>query len=402
MSNWSNPKWIRDEINKKWDSGRILRAVITDDGLFPLQIPLKRPNNAEITEHFAEISKWIKTLKDNSKEKIGFGYTLLEKDIHHRQAGRNQIPTHAIIPSTQDALRMINKEREADQFLELTQVIKAEWPGLQEWICKYPHRVLEYSDDWKGILAVLNWFSNNPNCGLYIRQLDISGVDTKFIEKRRGILAELLNIALPNYAINQEGSSFEQRFGLQTKPVQIRLRILDHDRYIHGISDLMIPLEQLVIFKPEISRVFITENEINGLCFPDVKDSLVIFGLGYGIDGLKVVPWLKEKEIYYWGDIDTHGFAILDIVRSFLPQTKSILMNENILLSHRHLWSTETKPNFGQLTRLEADEYRLLCLLQGDAWGKGVRLEQERISFREVKKVMGIIENNTMLEQVSK
>jgi hypothetical protein len=29
-----------------------------------------------------------------------------------------------------------------------------------------------------------------------------------------------------------------------------------------------------------LERVFITENEINGLAFPDVPGSLVIFGLG--------------------------------------------------------------------------------------------------------------------------
>ena len=29
--------------------------------------------------------------------------------------------------------------------------------------------------------------------------------------------------------------------------------------------------------------------------------------------------WLLEKEIYYWGDIDTHGFAIFNQLRGFLP-----------------------------------------------------------------------------------
>lgn len=117
---------------------------------------------------------------------------------------------------------------------------------------------------------------------------------------------------------------------------------------------------------------------------------MVIFGLGYGVDVLKNVSWLKEKEIYYWGDIDTHGFAMLDQVRSFLPQTKSILMNENILLNHHDLWSVEEKPFFEQLTRLREDEHRLLCLLQGNKWGKGVRLEQERVSFQQVQKTMDV------------
>lgn len=76
---------------------------------------------------------------------------------------------------------------------------------------------------------------------------------------------------------------------------------------------------------------------MNGLCFPNVDSSLVIFKLGYGLDVLKSVTWLTNKEIYYWGDIDTHGFAMLDQIRSFLPQTKAILMTEEILLAHRKI-----------------------------------------------------------------
>lgn len=110
------------------------------------------------------------------------------------------------------------------------------------------------------------------------------------------------------------------------------------------------------------------------------RSSLVIFGLGYGVDVLRAVTWLREKEIYYWGDLDTHGFAMLDQVRSFLPQTYSMLMEESTLLKHRDLWSVEDKPFLGQLTRLTPDEHRLLHSLQSNTWGKGVRLEQERVS----------------------
>jgi hypothetical protein len=391
MSKWSEPKWIREELNRKWDTGRILRYLIVQDDLFPLRIPLKRPKSCDVNEYFAEISSWIKILKDNSKEKIGFGYEVIEREIVHRQSGRNHIPTHVIIPTVRDALRLLKKEREADKFMEFTQNIQTEWLNLNEWIGKYPHKVLTVGDDWSGILAVLRWFFNHPRCGLYLRQLDISGIDTKFIEQRKGILTELLNIILPKDAIEQNSLSFEQRYGLRVKPVQVRLRLLDREQFIQGISDMMIPIEQLAAFKPTVSRVFITENEINGLCFPEVKKGLVIFGLGYGVDVLKTVAWLMEKEIYYWGDIDTHGFAMLDQVRSFLPQTKSLLMDERILLNHRDLWSVEEKPFVGQLSRLKTDEHRLFCLLQGDVWGKGVRLEQERVSFGQVQKVISEI-----------
>ncbi|MGL5513897.1 MAG: Wadjet anti-phage system protein JetD domain-containing protein [Sporomusa sp.] len=46
----------------------------------------------------------------------------------------------------------------------------------------------------------------------------------------------------------------------------------------------------------------------------------------------------------------------------------------------------EDKPFPGQLTRLTPEEHRLFCSLQNNTWGKGVRLEQERVSFQQVKR----------------
>ncbi len=53
-----------------------------------------------------------------------------------------------------------------------------------------------------------------------------------------------------------------------------------------------------------VSRVPVTENEINGLAFPDVAGGIVIFGLGYGLDRLSEIPWLKRLPMNYWGDIE--------------------------------------------------------------------------------------------------
>ncbi|ADY55172.1 hypothetical protein Sgly_0819 [Syntrophobotulus glycolicus DSM 8271] len=388
---WSEPQWIREELRRRWDSGRILRALLTADDLFPLRLPLKRPKSNEVNANFAEISHWIKRLRDQSRQGIGFGYELIEKEMAHRQSGRNLLPTHAVIPTVRDALRLLKKEREADKFLEIAGTVAADWPPLREWAGRYPHKVLASGDDWNGILAVLRWFFAHPRCGLYLRQLDIPGVDTKFIEHRKGILTELLTIILPEETIDSSALSFEQRFGLRAKPVQVRMRLLDQAQYLQGLSDLTIPVEQLKNWSPAAERVFITENEINGLCFPDTGTSLVIFGLGYSVDILKEVAWLKEKNIYYWGDLDTHGFAMLDQVRSFLPQTCSMLMDESTLFRQRQLWSVEDQPFGGQLTRLTPEEHRLLCSLQDNTWGKGVRLEQERISFQQVKQFLSAL-----------
>lgn len=89
----------------------------------------------------------------------------------------------------------------------------------------------------------------------------------------------------------------------------------------------------------------ITENKVNFLAFPALRNSLIIFGLGYGVQRLKQVPWLKDVQIYYWGDIDTNGLAILSQLRVYFPHTHSLLMNETTLLQCREWWGEEPENN---------------------------------------------------------
>lgn len=170
----------------------------------------------------------------------------------------------------------------------------------------------------------------HPRPEVYVRQLELAGVDTKFIESHRKLLIELLDIVLDPAHIDDEArgiSGFEQRYGFRAKLPRIRFRLLDPAFYLHGLSDLQIPAEDFARLELPVEHIFITENDINGLAFPDEPSSLVIFGLGYGLNILKNMAWLAATDIHYWGDIDTHGFAMLDQLRSYHPHVRSLLMD---------------------------------------------------------------------------
>ena len=54
---------------------------------------------------------------------------------------------------------------------------------------------------------------------------------------------------------------------------------------------------------------------------------MAIFGAGYGFETLGRTHWLAHCCLHYWGDIDTHGFAILDALRSRFGNVESLLMD---------------------------------------------------------------------------
>jgi hypothetical protein len=109
----------------------------------------------------------------------------------------------------------------------------------------------------------------------------------------------------------------------------------------------------------------------------------VIFGAGYAVDRLVALPWLSGKSLHYWGDIDTHGFAILDRLRQRCAHTQSFLMDRETLLRHRDVWSEEPGERrcMRVLEALGPEEWALYDDLRNDKLGVGVRLEQERIEF---------------------
>jgi hypothetical protein len=383
---WTTAGDIRQQVLRHWNAGRLLRARMENQSLFPLELRFRRPDGKTLLERFDEARKWIRDLEAESKAGQGFGYEIQWVEINHRRLGHNRVPSGILVPTEPDALRLIGKSHQTERFARLAMDTLERFPALRDWLVRKPLTALEYADDWPRMVAVLSWFVAHPRSGLYLRQLDIPGVDTKFIESRTGLLSELLDIVLFAEAVDSDlpqvrVKSFEQRYGLISKPPLIRFRLLDERLNIQGLSDLSVPLAQFARLHVPVERVFITENEINGLSFSNIPQSLVIFGLGYGVQLLAEIDWLKEKQLFYWGDIDTHGFAILDRLRAFFPDLRSLLMERETLMAHRELWGEESERYDGIVNRLTESERALFEDLRNDSIGNRVRLEQERVSF---------------------
>jgi hypothetical protein len=181
---------------------------------------------------------------------------------------------------------------------------------------------------------------------------------------------------------------FAARYGFLDKPNRVRFRLLDDAIPLlpgPARADVTLDAESFARLALPIRRVFITENETNFLAFPDAAASLVVFGAGYGWDTLARAEWLATCTLHYWGDIDTHGFAILDQLRGRFGQVVSFLMDRATLMAHETLWGEEPDQVTHDLPRLTESERALFDDLRDNRIGKGLRLEQERIGFHWVE-----------------
>ena len=380
---WTTPTDLQAQVHKLWDRGLLLASVAGGESVFPRRLALKGPDSRALGERFSEVRDWIAGLVANE----GL-YRIEWRSVNHRVLGANRIPSAIWIDTLEQALGLIGKHRAAERFAGMVERTRETRAELIPWLAKRPLRALALAEEWPQLLAIVDWLSKHPRPEVYLRQVDLPGVHTKLIEGHRAVLAELFDLVLPGEAIDAThpgAFGFCRRYGFLDKPARVRFRMLDPTvRLLPMASDQDITLTQAAFssLAPPVTTVFITENEINFLAFPNVRDSMVIFGAGYGFANLVAAHWLQEKNILYWGDIDTHGFAILNQLRGFFPHTVSFLMDRETLLAHRQFWGSEPQPQTGDLLRLTTEEQALYDQLRQHTWGVSVRLEQEKIGFR--------------------
>ncbi|MBN2860604.1 MAG: DUF2220 domain-containing protein, partial [Sphaerochaetaceae bacterium] len=133
------------------------------------------------------------------------------------------------------------------------------------------------------------------------------------------------------------------------------------------------------------------ENDISALSFPRAENSLVIFGRGYNFSHWRECHWLDRVKLFYWGDLDTHGFRILDQFRSIFPHTESFLMDWKTLHDHEISWGEEGSPTTVDLHHLTRSEEDLYDELRFNRIQRNLRLEQEFIRYSLVEQTVGQI-----------
>ena len=377
-------KDITKKLKITYNKAEHLKAYLNSEE-FSLNIKFKRLSEKEIEQNFTQVRDWINELKQSSFE-IEF------QTIAYHSLGKQSIPK-VLVLGQDELLKQLSKSRAFNEHIKLIQKSLVAFPSLESLLKEKPQLLMEHDEVWEQLLRVCDYFMAHPMPNLYIRELDIWGVDTKFIEKHKKILDTLLCAILDSEATRLAQNGFEKRYGLKYDLPTIRFRILDEALYIGGLSDISLPLNEFMSLDIGCDRVFITENKINGLSFPNVKSSMVIFGLGYGVESLKNVKWLKGKELFYWGDIDTHGFAILSQVRGYFSEVQSMFMGEEVIEKFKSLAVQESlsKRFLGELTHLTKEEHMVFENLKNNLYGEALRIEQERITFGDVEKITNLI-----------
>jgi hypothetical protein len=403
-----------------------LRGWALGEPFAEITLGLGAPTAARASADLHAFTEWVSQWREAAEGPGGLG-ELLEWHVRRWPGlGEQRIPVRLVVRAREDALAATGTDAEFAVLRERAQRLLA-WCGeavghsgsgssiraapgtakrggadgdagtdgdsrrVAESVGRLLPRIAGYSaGDFDRLLRVLRWLAENPSSGLFVRALPIEGVDTKWLEGHRSAVAELLTaVGIPD-------------LGLRERTRLVRVRVLERSaldgEWPRGVDDAALPLDALMglVVKPG-ATVLVVENLTSLLGLSQAEAGAVDIALaGDGraaVELARVLPWLRQCRVLYWGDLDTHGMEILARFREACPQTESVLMDARTLAEFGSLGVEEpvqadSRPE--QLPSLIPEEKAVMRQLFADR----VRLEQERLPWPHVHAQLKTTRNN--------
>lgn len=375
-TSWTEPADIARKVRRAWDNGSLLQAYAERRPFAPIEVPIRGPRPSQIGDDLTAVRDWISRLDAGRRDDRR--YCLDWSDVGGRSIGRNRLPSRARVTSWEQTWALLGVTADVRRYDAALADVEAA-PAVREWVAAHPLRALQIASDLPGVVAAYGWLQAHRGSGRYLREISAPGVDTKFAERHRSVLAQILGVSAT-------APGFLRGLGLAVKPEFVRIRPAPALGLPAQLTELALRGAELARLAVAPRRAIVVENEISYLSVDVPPDGIVLWGKGFDVDQVGRLPWLSGVDLVYWGDIDTHGFAILDRLRAWQPQTRSVLMDRETLLQHRDRWVREERPTSAALTRLTAAEAHLYAALVRDDLGTRVRLEQERIDWSWVER----------------
>lgn len=373
-----SPEQVRQGLARRYDNHH--RSWLEGGGEWPLRIALGTPTETDVADDPAGVRAWIDAWRAGA-----LAGEVETADRRWPRLGVQTLPAAVVVAGAADVAAWCGQEQRWARAHARFQRCVSRWPGLREraGLGRFFDVLADYGElDFERLVVALDWLLAHPASGLYVRQLPLEGVDTKWVEKRTGLLAQML--ALLGNDAGSGAADFFQAAGLSRLPHRVRIRILCPQlrRTVGGLRDVQAPVDELARLDLRPGRLLVVENQETGAALPDMPSVVAILRLGNSVGTLGALGWAHGIPAVYWGDIDTHGLAILSRARAVLPAIRSVLMDVATLLRFKALTVVETQQHAeAELAQLTAEERALFDGLKAGTWGARLRLEQERVPW---------------------
>ena len=373
-----SPPTLAAKLAQQWHSADWRERQLLGGGTaWPLTLPIGQPDTAVFLNDAAALRSHLQQWR--AVEQDGLGHVQWQGRRYRGSSDAIAVPTHWQLAKPSQCIAAIrhfkvlgHAQVHSDYARLSTLIAGVERPGFQRLLVR---RLVQWRDvPVDAVMAAAHMaLQLEPGCaqGKPLRALAVQGNDTKFFERHASLLTALLDERFDGEASRQGLVGF-----LGALPED------DHWLLIAPLAPGLLPFAQMRVRASELlttplpgSRILLVENErcLHQLPAP-VQDTIAVLGAGLNL-GWLAAPWLQERSVAYWGDLDTWGLRMLATARHHLPHLHALLMDRATFSAHQHLAVAEPvhapEPISGAQTPEEA---ALQAHLRAQARG---RLEQE-------------------------
>lgn len=257
---------------------------------------------------------------------------------------------------------------------------------MHQWLEENIRSLAKYEAICEELILVVEYFLRHPRPECFARSLPVR-VESKFVENNEKVLSAWLDALLPDTAIDVNGNSFAQRYGLLEREQHRGIQLLDPKLVSETglkFESFSLPIRELDTLRIESPNVFIVENEQILDTMPAFPRGIALFGSGNAAGLLERSRLIGSGQLYYWGDIDVEGLLILSQFRERFENVQSLLMNLDTLHAHSDL-VIEGVGNQATVPRNLTPAEQELFLFCRD---NNKRLEQEKLHQVYVERAM--------------
>lgn len=289
------------------------------------------------------------------------------------------VPRRIVFDTPKDLAMFVRQDTKWCTVSQRTIELETDWPSIQPLGRGMVSKLTALTDsDWKRLLDALHWADTADTAEMLPRQLPVPGVDTKWVDRFWPLVEKLAAVGARTSDIPMEKlRSIEMMTTVGFLDTALRAAV-------GGLRVFAAQPTELADVPIAPDTVIICENLQNIHAFTDIPGTVVLAGKGFDIPAHIRIEWVHTARVLYWGDLDTHGFAMLHRLREYLPGAESILMDDTTLRANKDAWVQEATQTRAVLSKLSDDEQSVYqALIRGDH-GYRVRFEQERVPWPAV------------------
>ena len=396
------PEEIKHALRSRyWQNSRVRKQLLTGEKPFPIEIPLKPPKGQAVLEDLAHLQYFVSAWKRFEQQMGGVNIDcqVVWQNRTFRSLAEQRIPTRLKIGNI-FALAQVLGETEVQQLqhwqsqvqflfeaLSNALIDESQQPQLKPILFQTLIQYLDTFSYWKSadlqlLVKCLSQLHEGMGSGSYLRALPIQFVDTKFMETHLKLIEALASVLLDS-AIEERG--LMAWLDCQPKPkdwLLIKPLCPQVQSALGGLPLLRLSSDILLNYELPASHLLVIENEQSCLALNELPNTIAISGGGKNLTWMRA-HWLVNKQIAYWGDIDSEGLGMLSDARSKQSHLTPLMMDEQTVTTFEERMVDEPNSVSKTPPALTPEERILFEKLRSDTY-QGRRLEQERLSMEYI------------------